>query len=119
MKKIVVLLAAASLAITGAYAIAEGAYSATEAGYVTDTDGRVYSYVIYGIDSESANRVRTDSADVLTNATDVNTDSRRPPAASDMRPDYGTAIHTFNDTGARGSTVFVKAADVNDVLGRA
>jgi hypothetical protein len=110
MKKIAGMVIGASLAVAAAYSLADGKYYATESGYITDDDGRVYSYVIYGINEATT--------PVFTNASDVNTDSRgAPPIAEPSAQSVDTP--TYSVSASAESTVFVKAPDVNEVFGRA
>ena len=108
MKKLTVMAVGMSLAITAAWALADGTYRATESGYISDNDGRLYTYVIYGPDEPATS--------VVVSEADVNTNGR---AAAQSGGTQGYDDTAYDDATSAKVTVSVKAPDVNEVFGRA
>ena len=113
MRKLTGMAVGMGLAITAAWALADGTYHATESGYVSDDDGRLYTYVIYGADEPATS--------VVVSEADVNTKGRAAvplaPAQSGDTPTYSDTA--YDDAMPAKVTVSVRAPDVNEVFGRA
>jgi hypothetical protein len=108
MKKLTGMAVGMGLAITAAWALADSTYHATESGYISDNDGRLYTYVIYGADEPATS--------VVVSEADINTKGRAA-AQSGGTPAYDDAA--YDDATPAKVTVSVKAPDVNEVFGRA
>jgi hypothetical protein len=94
------------LALAAACASANG-YTYGETGYVADSDGRVFSYVIYGTGDDAAPIVTSD-------AQDVSVDSRGSAPARQPPVDE-QSISAESDR----PIVAIGQPDVNEVKGRA
>lgn len=113
-RKITAMALGSIIAAAAGGALADTSYTtyyATESGTVSDNDGRVYSYVIYGTEAPSTPVVAT--------AADVNAVGRIPFTAATVpaRP-VDESVYD-GATVAPESNVSAKAPDVNEVLGRA
>jgi hypothetical protein len=106
MKKFSKCVIGAGLALAATCASANGS-TYGETGYVADSDGRVYSYVIYGTGDDALPIVTTDAQDVdapsrgSTSAVQAPVDEKAAPAESEK------------------PIVAVGQPDVNEVKGRA
>lgn len=106
MKKLTPCVLGAALAIAATCASANS-YTYGETGYMTDDDGRAYSYAIYGTGEDA-------SPIVTSQAQDVNADSRGSAPAAQMPVDEQAASNE-----SEKPTVAIGAPDVNEVKGRA
>jgi hypothetical protein len=139
MKKLTGIVLGASLVVAGAGALADGRYYSSESGYISDTDGRIYRYAVYGSGNGAAGPVTVDAADVNANgraaarevpmdadtdasapvivdSTDVNTDSRGAGVQARADTDYapGRSASVPDQL-----AVVIGTPNVNDVRGRA
>ncbi len=110
MRNLTATVAGIGLAMAATYAPA-GAYRATETGYVSDDDGRLYSYVIYGASADEE-----ETAQVFTGATGLEEQGRG--AAPAMQP-MAQSLPAYGKTAQAQANVLVGTPDVNRVLGRA
>lgn len=106
MSRITQCVIGSALALAATCASANG-YNYGESGYVADSDGRVYSYVIYGTGDDALPIVTSD-------AQDVSADSRGSAPAAQVPVDE----KPVSDESDR-PTVAVGSPDVNEVKGRA
>ena len=106
MKKFTKCVIGTGLALAATCASANS-YTYGETGYVADSDGRIYSYVIYGTGDDASPIVTSD-------AQDVNADSRGSSPAVQAPVDKTT----MSDESDKPN-VAIGSPDVNDVKGRA
>ena len=103
--KLTAMALGTGLAVMAAGAVAEGAHYPAESGYVADSDGHLFSYVVYDIEERVS---------VITRAANVNTDGRG------TTPDLQSAdVPPAGDVTPEKVKVSVGTPDVNDVFGRA
>lgn len=106
MNKFTSCIISTGLTLAATCASANG-YNYGETGYVADSDGRVYSYAIYGTGDDALPVVTSD-------AQDVSADSRGSAPAAQVPVD-DKSVSDESDRPA----VAVGSPDVNEVMGRA